>query len=955
MATKNITPGTLQQTIGGNYATWTDLYKIKTDESGQYAKSYVYGQSAPLENKPNTPSKIIATNFKASIPENSKITGIEIQYRHSVTTTMTTTPAIGAPVFTLKNLETEISATGTAPPNSLTSYTTSFNIDELKPEVINNGNFGVEIAYPTNTNEFSGWVNLRAVKLVITYTQATYTIDVNEGVSQGQYYETVYKEDIVPLEITVEDDNEVGYDPTIEITLPDAPSSMFLTADGDGTMKLSGHKLYWKIPFSTLPSTTATATIYCKFAISSVTYGVDITEPLSSRIVSCHITVSNSSSSSIGEVTLPSTSIVTNVEPPEHTEHIYLHSSDVFTFDTTLLDYEILEFQVSVDSKEFKYSRNGTSYTTVTASQTNERYIWSANPAGNIYFQFTTPGKRVLYIKSMLSDTIYYKYIVHAMPDQLGILSATKLTIPTETLNRMGDGYVYTAQSYIKKTVTNTSTEFIDCQKNIRMIVFNNEIPSGTTDEIQYMLDHAEYISPAPEAYNTFENITVDFAYQEDYPVYILFTTDYSVNAGLGIGLKYTNPAIVEKVVYDGYEVQGNYPYPINNLLSDTNTASITIPLYQQSNSFLLSKPDLPEWYGTGEDYAVVGVEVSLDVSASDECALIAKLHAPDGRVGSRSIVLTDPEVTGETTVTLGGNNNLFGFDVTDIDNFNSWEIELILDDKYNSKDSATVVFNNATVTIYTEDIEDTLVTCKIDGKDIGYYGLYLIDAEIPEGLKTETKYLDITGTDAREAYRMNIEKKTITIEAGIDGCNLDDTTIILRRLAKLLINERDNLNRPIPKRLEFSHYPDLYWEYVMTETIDHSISISDYSVKIKLVIPSGTACSKEDSITNYIGTNNSLVKVNPILVITPTASELLIQEKRSGQKFTIKNTKLVNTDTITIDCENRKVKCTHNDETTEDITASVDYSSDWFSIHGEYEFDTQNAVIQTVTFNERW
>ena len=377
--------------------------------------------------------------------------------------------------------------------------------------------------------------------------------------------------------------------------------------------------------------------------------------------------------------------------------------------------------------------------------------------------------------------------------------------------------------------------------------------------------------------------------------------------------------------------------------------------MYQQSNSFLLSKHPLPEWYGTGEDIAVVGVEVSLDLSASDECALIAKLHAPDGRVGSRSIVLTDPEVTGETTVTLGGNNDLFGFDVTDIENFNSWEIELILDDKYNSKDSAKVVFNNAQVTIYTETIEDTLVTCKIDGKDIRYYGVDLIDVEIPEGLKTKTKYLDIEGTDAKEAYRMNIDKKTIKIEAMLDGCNLNDSTAMLRRLAKLLINKRDSLNRPIPKRLEFSHYPDLYWEYVITDTIDHSIEISDYSVKIDLVIPSGTACSKEDSITNYIGTNDSLVKVNPVIVITPTASELLIQEKRSGQKFTIKNTKLTNTDTITIDCENRKVTCKHSNNTTEDITASVDYSSDWFSIHGEYEFDTTNAVIQTVTFNERW
>ena len=230
-----------------------------------------------------------------------------------------------------------------------------------------------------------------------------------------------------------------------------------------------------------------------------------------------------------------------------------------------------------------------------------------------------------------------------------------------------------------------------------------------------------------------------------------------------------------------------------------------------------------------------------------------------------------------------------------------------------------------------------------------------MIDAEIPEGLKTETKYLDIEGTDAKEAYRMNIEKKTITTEFGIDGCNLEDTTYALRRVAKLFINERDSLNRPIPKRIEFSHYPDLYWEYVITDEIDHSISISDYVIKVKFVIPSGTACSVDDTVTNNIGTNLSLVKVNPVITLTPTASEVLLIEEKTGQKFTIKNTKLVNTDLITIDCENRKVTVKHNDDSKEDITASVDYSSDWFSIHGEYNFNTTNAVIQTITFNERW
>ena len=99
---------------------------------------------------------------------------------------------------------------------------------------------------------------------------------------------------------------------------------------------------------------------------------------------------------------------------------------------------------------------------------------------------------------------------------------------------------------------------------------------------------------------------------------------------------------------------------------------------YNQSNSFVLSKPPLPEWYGTGEGYAVVGLELSFDIEYADECVLYAHLHAPDGRIGTRSTVLMDPTLgNGSKTISIGGMNDLFGFDVLDIENLNSWEIEL--------------------------------------------------------------------------------------------------------------------------------------------------------------------------------------------------------------------------------------------------------------------------------------
>ena len=447
MATKTSYPGTLQQTIGGNYATWDNLNQIKTTASG-YATSTVGGASAPLEHQPNTASKIFATNFRLDIPENSKITKIEVVYRHYLYATMSSPPQIPAPKIKLLNLGNDPIQTGVTPTTTSTEDTVTFNIS---PDIVNvnNTNFGLEFRYPTNLNEMTGQIRLKYVYVVVTYTPATYTIKANN--TSTRYDETVYKDDIVPITLTVKDDNSVGYDPTIEITLVDNMGFLFLLADGDGTMTISpigsGAKLYWKIPFSTLSSTTATATIYIKTMIQ--TARIWVSYPLNNTDwVDCYITPTNDPNDSIGESTLPSTSII-ETPTPEHTETIYMAVSDTFTFDISNLDEDRVgdDFQIVVDTKAFKYRQGTTSYTTVGADKTNERYIDSGDLINNVDFQFPSTGKRTIYIKSDFSDVIYYKYIVNVAPDTLGSISASVLTVPSETLARMGDGYVYTAQA----------------------------------------------------------------------------------------------------------------------------------------------------------------------------------------------------------------------------------------------------------------------------------------------------------------------------------------------------------------------------------------------------------------------------------------------------------------------------------------------------------------------------
>jgi hypothetical protein len=59
----------------------------------------------------------------------------------------------------------------------------------------------------------------------------------------------------------------------------------------------------------------------------------------------------------------------------------------------------------------------------------------------------------------------------------------------------------------------------------------------------------------------------------------------------------------------------------------------------------------------------------------------------------------------------------------------------------------------------------------------------------------------------------------------------------------------------------------------------------------------------------------------------------------------------------IEIDCEDRIVwlKTDEDDPEPVNITRYCDYNNDWFSLHGEYIFESTNCVIRTIDYIERW
>lgn len=528
---------------------------------------------------------------------------------------------------------------------------------------------------------------------------------------------------------------------------------------------------------------------------------------------------------------------------------------------------------------------------------------------------------------------------------------------PTEEeKNRMADGIVYTAGAYLK--LTTEDTELRDWVHNFKIGVFNPaSLPAGEDLLINDLLvDNVESWSPNLPVVNDWAFVTCEFPYHEETPILIIITGDFPETETSDV-FQYITPVIIESDVYRGYEKTGNYPYPINNTLGDVDVASVTIGTFQSDTPIVFSEWDLETLIGANYGTAVTGIELEFTTNFTEEVAIHARLKSPTGLTGSRSIIIENTNET-DTTHTIGGVRDTWGISVKDLNNLEDYEIEFQISNLYPTDDGdSTTTFKDVKLKLYTSIVDDAPVHVFIDGADTRFFDLFLRNIELPEGLETDTKYLEIDGTDSHDSYRQNIDRKEIKLTFDVINCDINTTSEILRTVTSLFQNKRDRLNRPILKTLELSNYPDIFWEYVMVEAFETDIDVANATIEIKLIIPSGTAYTKEDSITNTTGSVSGLAKVNPIITVVPTGETIEIYEIRTGQKFNLSYTNWTTNHLVEIDCINRIVllKTEPGDTAPINITSYVDMNVDWFVLHGDYEFTSTNAMIQTVVTNERW
>lgn len=953
MASQVKYPGTISQSTSSSYVQFNNLNNLK-NENATYAKTAKVGNKSSSK---KTPATLTLTNFQFNIPEGAEITDVAVEYAHQrLDYVQGKYPAFPAPTVKLKSSGVDsvyVTKNGAVPATSLKQHSVHFkgeftaatgtgstnyvdgsqtitiHYDLPSREKINSANFGVTFQFGANTSANEGYLQFKYIRIRIYYRESVYTIKVSKLTSEEMEVWNKY-----PFEISVSNINLTSYQPAVTVSLPSDVSVSDVS--GDGIFSTTGTTITWNIPFST-DKGTATLRFNLLFN-SSGSKSITATESL------------NNTSGSLTGLTVNALTVVTAEDIVAEEQIIYARQNTDFKVPIRISDELSLEglSNIYLLTDTALKIKNGSSYSDL-AANTYITIPLSSFVEGlyEVTAKSTTSGEIALSILTQPNAPSVPAFQVRVLPSGLSYPDIVILPLSEEEMNRLGDGKTYTAITNIQ-LVAGSASYYHDYYRNCRIGVVNNTNSTTPTEIFESCRNWSDSLT----AINVWEDHSTEFTYDKNYPVYIIMTGSFLEDTYYDeCNFKFTDINLVESDE-DYIENYCQFPVPILNILDENNVSSENISVHKEGNVLKLYDLPFEDEFGTGEKYSIRGIELHLTCEVTNPIIANAILRDPHGQIGQESLTLSP----GIEEYVFGGKYNLWGFKIGEIEQLNQWEIHLVLSNIFeNPDDYVEVNIMNAYCSIYYEILEGSQVSkFYVEGENLEWYGAFIQDYELPAGIQTDTKFLNIDGTDTNSAYRMNIREKEMTIEFDIDGCNLKDSTALLNEITKLFTNKRDELDQPIPKKIEANFLPDDYFEYILEKGIEANVELTGYKCKAKLTIPDGTSFKKNQTITNANGIVTSLAKVSPYIVVIPSDNILTVDEKVTGQKFTATNDSWIGK-YVEIDCEDRVLWLRDTEDADPvNITGSVDINSDWFTIDDVYRFNGTNCIINSVAFTER-
>lgn len=397
---------------------------------------------------------------------------------------------------------------------------------------------------------------------------------------------------------------------------------------------------------------------------------------------------------------------------------------------------------------------------------------------------------------------------------------------------------------------------------------------------------------------------TEPIEYNEKYPIVIIFTGE-CINMTSGEeSLSFSSPFVVENETEaastESAPVNGNYPTPIRNLITDEATINFNKNSTEEVVFYDFENFDIIN----GEDIGITGISISFEISGFNELDVMGYIRTDINGIysnaGRSKTVVSNSD--GNTYVELGGPYDNFGIDF--INEFKPKNFEVGL--KFSSKEETIVTISNIEINVYYNKINNDKVYCIVDEVDLRYYGFIIESLKVPFGIDTDTKYLTIGGSDVNQALRMNITEKEIEIKFRVEDCDILSSTRNMEEITKIFTNKRNTMNKPIPKQIRFSHFPNVYWNFINERAIDAEAEFVDYEGTIKLTVPDGTNFSIIPESTVNMGKVNGLARVKPIITVNNLTTEVIVTELRTKKVFRCTSNTFSSNDELEINCSDR-------------------------------------------------
>jgi len=968
MATKH-TQTKYPQTINqpqpaDNRVHWKNTNNLKTKSTNvnnNYAQTNLIHKATGT--KPYI-ERLQLLNFQFQIPEYAIITRIEINYSYRLEAQVANKyPTIAAPTFMIKNSGMkENKKNGETPTKDWKSKSLAYAGGYYvlpSAKTINSPNFGMDITFPKNTSDNEGFIYINNVSITVSYTVPEFPVDlVMIGDDNGEFV----KDRAFRLQAVVNNPDLADTPPTVELTVPTGTTLTFApdTITSDTLTKISDTKYQlklarWGSSYETINTGGTTYNVVGGTNISggavtidtnkgSRTIGLDAIVPTSgNKTFTITETRGNKTQSRAVTVIAESTPVYDDTDVPIE-QAIYAIQNTPFTLPVKIPSNMVNETIYLYTDTQIKVLKNSV-YNTVNDWFTIPSTMFDSEGNATLTCKTSNTGIINISITNDNTSTPEQRYfVVRVVPEGYEAPRFTVLKLSTEETHRLGHTYHYTVSADMRiNCLTSNIPAFIDYYRNFRIGVVN-EIP--TTLDMDDIFNACRNWSHPITVFNEFENKSVEFVYNEDYPVYIIITGNYDTVACNQFECEFGNLQVIETIREDGNQVI--FPRPIRNTINveDETISQLQLPANNTSNNLIFYDLGLDGFQGK-DNLAIRGIAVRVTANSDSSSVISAKLKSPDGYTGERSTLIdSTPEHV------IGGATDRWGFSISELEDLSSFELELNVQ---NLVDADNIVnIEKVELITYFLFYEKQVVDWIVDGENMAGFNCFLQDQDVPPGLKTSTKYLNIDGTDTNVAYRQNIKEKDIVVEFSIDECNIEEATATLQDVTEHLITERDKLYRPILKRLEFSNYPDIYWLYMMEKPIDTTIKGASIDCKATLTVPSGTAFTKEDTTTGSSGRVSGLAKVNPTILIRPTSASIELEETFTNQKFTMSYDSFMSNDLVEIDCKNRKIYLRRDSENIDITNSSADWDTDWFLLYGQFLFMETGCVIQSITWNER-